>query len=80
MWNIISTILAFCKQNCVVIGERGCDECNVGYVDKPECCDCDTTGNATHAFYRTTTGECKRKFWVISLQQCKIVNTDYQMR
>ena len=27
-----------------------------------DCCECDTTGNATHAFYKTQSGECKRKF------------------
>ena len=26
-----------------------------------DCCECDTTGNKTHAFYKTPGGECKRK-------------------
>ena len=53
--------VAFCKQNCAVRGERGCDRCQVGYVSEPECCDCDTTGNETHAFYRAADGRCLRK-------------------
>ena len=54
--------IAFCKSNCAAIGNNGCDRCDVGYVAEPECCDCDTTGNDTHAFYKTSTGECKREF------------------
>ena len=63
---IISTlfILAFCKQNCAETGERGCDSCKIGYVSEPECCDCDTIGNETHAFYRTTDGKCLCKSYL----------------
>ena len=50
-------------------GDRGCTVCNVGYVSEPECCDCDTIGNESHAFYRTSDGRCLRKL-------CLIVNKD----
>ena len=53
--------VAFCKLNCDERGEKGCDSCIVGYVSVPECCDCDTIGNETHAFYRTPDGKCLRK-------------------
>ena len=58
-------IVAFCKLNCAVRGDSGCDTCKDGYVDEPECCDCDTEGNSTHAYYRTDTGECKRKLHIL---------------
>ena len=29
---------------------------------EPDCCECDTTGNETHAFYKTPSGECKREY------------------
>ena len=28
---------------------------------EPDCCECDTTGNATHAFYKNENDECIRK-------------------
>ena len=28
---------------------------------EPDCCECDTTGNATHAFYKNENDECLRK-------------------
>ena len=60
MHNNMITV-AFCKLNCAVRGDNGCDTCKAGYVDEPECCDCDTQGNSTHAYYRTDSDECKRK-------------------
>jgi hypothetical protein len=29
----------------------------------PDCCECDTTGNATHAFYKNENDECIRKYF-----------------
>ena len=28
---------------------------------EPDCCECDTIGNATHAFYKNENDECIRK-------------------
>ena len=53
---------AFCKNHCESIGDHGCNTCTHGYVTEPECCVCDTIGNDTHAFYKTTNDECERKF------------------
>lgn len=46
-------------------------ECNINLADDGigckegslllDCCECDTEGNETHAFYKTKSGECKRK-------------------
>ena len=66
--------IAFCKQNCAVIGERGCDSCKVGYVSAPVCCDCDTIGNETHAFYRTPDGKCLRKLCLNGIGNKDLVN------
>ena len=54
--------IAFCRRNCRSFIPRGsgCATCNPGYISPPECCDCDTVGNATHAFYKTPTNECLR--------------------
>ena len=68
--------LAFCKNNCAETGSSGCITCKTGYISEPECCECDTTGNATHAFYKTPSEECKRKcntFLTIDLDYNTIV-------
>ena len=50
MCNIIG-----CESN--TIDDDG--NCKEGYLPE-DCCNCDTTGNATHAFYEDN-GECIRK-------------------
>ena len=34
--------------------------CKEGYL-APDCCNCDPTGNDTHAFYEDDNGQCIRK-------------------
>ena len=57
-------IIAFCRDNCLLLRLNnlgGCLTCLAGFTGAPECCECDTTGNATYAFYKTPNGECKRE-------------------
>ena len=35
-------------------------DCKEGYL-APDCCNCDPTGNDTHAFYEDDNGQCIRK-------------------
>ena len=30
---------------------------------EPDCCECNTTGNATHAFYKNKDDKCIRKYF-----------------
>ena len=43
----------------------------------PDCCECDTTGNATHAFYKTPSGECKRECWLKSVTTKDLYHSSY---
>ena len=73
----VHCLVAFCKQNCAVRGDRGCDSCQVGYISEPKCCNCDTIGNETHAFYKTPDGKCLRKLQFYTVNEVLIWILNY---
>ena len=54
-------ILLYLCAECIT-NQKANGTCQEGALE-PDCCECDTIGNATHAFYKTRCGDCLREFF-----------------